>query len=126
MWRGRLSRSHRYRPSTKDDPVVVPKAGLGILRDDDYSVFDGLELVVTNMEGKTLAQQHYDFHQSPFSPRAKEAILKKGTTAGRMVFPIRIVPGDPKVVKIRLVGTLPGAEYRGILSTETIEVEIKE
>jgi glutamate dehydrogenase len=35
-------REYRYRPQTADDNVVVPKTGLGILRDDDYSVFDGL------------------------------------------------------------------------------------
>jgi glutamate dehydrogenase len=35
-------REYRYRPSGKDDSVVVPKSGLGLLRDDDYSVFDGL------------------------------------------------------------------------------------
>src|SRR5260370_123283 len=35
-------REYRYRPTNKDDSVVVAKSGLGILRDDDYSVFDGL------------------------------------------------------------------------------------
>ncbi len=35
-------REYRYRPAAADEPVVVPKSGLGILRDDDYSVFDGL------------------------------------------------------------------------------------
>ena len=35
-------REYRYRPTKTDDSVVVAKSGLGILRDDDYSVFDGL------------------------------------------------------------------------------------
>jgi glutamate dehydrogenase len=35
-------REYSYRPVGKDDSVVIAKSGLGILRDDDYSVFDGL------------------------------------------------------------------------------------
>jgi glutamate dehydrogenase len=35
-------REYRYRPAKTDDSVVVPNSGLGILHDDDYSVFDGL------------------------------------------------------------------------------------
>ena len=35
-------REYRFRPQNADDNVVVPKVGLGILRDDEYSVFDGL------------------------------------------------------------------------------------
>src|SRR5262245_54273886 len=34
------------------------------------SVFDGLELVVTNKVGKTLVRQPYTYHQAPFSPPA--------------------------------------------------------
>jgi glutamate dehydrogenase len=35
-------REYQYRSTAPDAPVVVPKTGLGILRDDEYSVFDGL------------------------------------------------------------------------------------
>lgn len=35
--------------------------------------------------------------------------LKKGATAGTIGFPIRTIPGDPGVVKVRLVGTLPAS-----------------
>ncbi|MBV8650051.1 MAG: NAD-glutamate dehydrogenase, partial [Alphaproteobacteria bacterium] len=35
-------REYQYASTTPETPVVVPKSGLGILRDDDYSVFDGL------------------------------------------------------------------------------------
>jgi len=96
------------------------------VRSNFFSVFDGLELVVTNKEGKTLAQQPYIFHQSPFAVRGRGFTLKKGTTAGTLVFPIRELPGAAKVVKVRMVGTLPGSGYQRILSTETIEVKIKE
>jgi hypothetical protein len=94
------------------------------VRSNFFSVFDGLEVVLTSKEGKTLAQQLYTFHQSPFTSRGREFTLKKGTTAATLVFPVREVPGDPRVVKVRLVGTLPGSGYRRILSTETIEVTI--
>jgi len=90
------------------------------------SVFDGLELVVTNKEGKTLVQQAYISHQAPFAPPGREFPVKKGTTMGKLVFPVRVVPGNPKEVKVRLVGTLPGSGLRRILSTETITVKIKE
>ena len=96
------------------------------VRSNFYSVFDGLELVVTNKEGKTLVQQSYTWHQSPFTASGREFPLKKGTTTGTLVFPTDHLGGDVKVVKVRLVGTLPGSGFDRILSTETIEVKIKE
>lgn len=88
--------------------------------------FDGLELVITTQEGKTLVQQPYISHQSPLAPQGLEATLKPGKIEGTLVFPIRGLPGGEKVVKVRLVGTLPGGEYERILSTETLEVRIKD
>jgi hypothetical protein len=38
----------------------------------------------------------------------------------------RQLPAGARVVKVRLVGTLPGSAFRRILSTETLEVRIKE
>ena len=96
------------------------------VRSNFSSVFDGLELVVTNQAGKTLARQPYIWHQAPYAPPGREFTLKKGATTGTLVFPLRVVPGDPKGVKVRLVGTLPGSAFQRILSTETIEVKIKE
>ena len=40
-------REYRYRTAVGADSVVVPKSGLGILRDDDFSVFDGLRHFAT-------------------------------------------------------------------------------
>jgi len=96
------------------------------VRSNFYSAFDGLELVVTNREGKTLVQQPYIFHQSPFAPAGREFALKEGTTKATLGFPVQGLPRDAKVVKIRLVGTLPGSGYQRILSTETIDVKIKD
>jgi hypothetical protein len=95
------------------------------VRSNFYSVFDGLELVVTNREGRTLAQQAYTAHQSPFTPHGRGFALRKGATAGALVFPVRGLPGGVKAVKVRLVGTLPGSGWDRILSTETIQLNIK-
>jgi hypothetical protein len=43
-----------------------------------------------------------------------------------LVFPVGKLPAREKVFKVRLVGTLPGSGFRRILSTETLEVKIKE
>jgi hypothetical protein len=96
------------------------------VRSNFSSVFDGLELVVTTHEGKLLAQQGYTFHQSPFAPPGRDFTLKQGTTKGTLVFPIGELPREVKILKVRLVGVLPGSEYRRILSSETIEVTVKE
>jgi hypothetical protein len=96
------------------------------VRTNFYSAFDGLELVVTNRAGKTLAQQPYIFHQSPFTADGRDFTIKRGKTTASLVFPIAKLPAGEKVVKVRLVGTLPGSEFRRILSTETLEVKIKE
>jgi hypothetical protein len=95
------------------------------VRSNFNSAFDGVELVVTDLNGKTLAQQPYPFHQSPFSPPGRDFPLKQGVTAGTLVFPIHDLPGDAKEVKVRLVGMLPGSSYHRILSTETLKVPIK-
>ncbi|HEV3436616.1 MAG TPA: hypothetical protein VG122_04615 [Gemmata sp.] len=96
------------------------------VRSGFFSAFDALELVVTNTEGKTLVQQGYSHHQSPFSPSGRLFTLKQGTIERALVFPIQKFPGDAKVVKVRIVGTLPESGYGRILSTETIEIKIKE
>jgi hypothetical protein len=89
-----------------------------------FSVFDGLELVVTMPDGKILAQQAYVMHQSPYSP-GREIRLKKGRNEDSMVFPISGLPADAKTLKVRLVGTLPGSEYKRVLLSETLEIKVK-
>lgn len=91
-----------------------------------FSVFDGLEVVVTTSEGKVLAQQGYSFHQSPFAPPGRAFPLKQGKTEGVLVFPVQSLPKGVRAFKIRLVGTLPGSGYSRILSSETLVVEVKE
>ena len=90
------------------------------------SAFDGLQLVVTTKEGKALVQQTYSFSKSPFASE-RECPLKQGRTTATLWFPVRRdLLEDAEVVRVRLVGMLVGREYQHILSTETIEVEVKE
>lgn len=96
------------------------------VRSNFNSVFDGLELVVTTLEGKTLAQQGYTFHQSPFAPPGRVFALNQGKTADTLVFPLSALPEGMRAFKVRLVGTLPGSMHRRILSSETLVVEIKD
>ena len=89
-----------------------------------FSVFDGLELVVTNIDGKVLKQQAYTSHQSPSTLDGREFILKRGTTKKSIVFPMTSFGIVGQSLKIRLVGTLPGSSYKRILSTATIRTVI--
>ena len=88
------------------------------------SLFDLVEVVVTTKDGKTLAQQPY-FYNSPLSlPRRFE--LKPGKNSDSLVFTLTDgVLKNLSEFRIRLVGTLPGSEYKRILSSETLEVEVK-
>jgi hypothetical protein len=94
------------------------------VRSNFSSVFDGLELMITTREGKTLIQQPYTFHQSPFAPPGREFTLKRGRTEATLVFPVHAFPRDAKAVKVRLVGSLPGSTYERLLATDTIEVKV--
>ena len=98
---------------------------LGV-RTNFYSVFDGLEVVVTNAGGKVLAQQAYIYHQSPHSSSGRRLVVAQGRTRRGLVFPIVDLPSNAKSFKVRLVGTLPGSDYSQILSSETIVVKVAE
>jgi len=88
--------------------------------------FDGLELVITDKKGKTLAQWGHTWHMSPFA-KPQDCVLKQGSTTATLRFPVpNILPKDVKTVKVRLVGILTRSTYTNILSTETLEIEIKE
>lgn len=96
------------------------------VRSNFYSVFDGLQLVVTSAEGKILAQRGYTSHQSPATPWGRDFPLNQGKTEGTLVFPIDGFPKDVRSLKVRLVGPLRGSGYDGILSSESIVVEVKD
>ena len=96
------------------------------VRTNFYSVFDGLEVVVTNADGKVLAQQGYIYHQSPRTSSGRSLTLAQGRTNAGLVFPIVELPSNVKSFKVRLIGTLPGSDYLRILSSETIAVKVNE
>jgi hypothetical protein len=109
------------------DAVLDNATGKNLtVRSNFASAFDGLELVVTTRDGKVLAQQGYTWHQSPFTSEGRDFPVKQGITKGDLVFPIRDLPANVKTFKVRLVGTLPGSGHERILSSETIEVTVKE
>jgi hypothetical protein len=96
------------------------------VRSNFHSVFDGLELVVTTADGTVLAQRGYTWHQSPFA-LDRPFPLKAGRTEEKLHIPVPIedLPRDAKAFKVRLVGTLPGSGYERVLSSETVEVQVK-
>jgi hypothetical protein len=95
------------------------------VRSNFSSAFDATEIVVTDRDGKVIAQQDQRLHLSPVTAAGRDFPLKKGTTKHDLVFPIQDLPAGAKAFKVRLVGTLPGSGYDRILSTETLEVEVK-
>lgn len=101
---------------TKNDVVVQSRFN---------SALDGLELVVTNTNGKVLAQQYYTYHQSPQGRTPRDFILKKGETKATLVFPLSQVGAEGARLKVRLVGLLPTSSYGHLLSTETRELIVK-
>jgi hypothetical protein len=95
-----------------------------VMRSHFGSAFDGIELVVTSKDGKTLYQISSTYYLAPGAEEMRVP-LKPGITSATLVFSIPKFPNDLTTVKVRLVGTLPKCEYERILSTETQDVEIK-
>src|SRR5262249_49480224 len=80
-----------------------------VVKSSFYSAFDGLSIVVTDQNGKNLAEQPYTAHQSPYAPPpGREYPLALGKTERQLVFPICDFSREEKKIKVRLVGTLPG------------------
>jgi hypothetical protein len=91
------------------DAVLDTATGKDLtVRSNFFSVFDGLELVVTARDGKVLAQPAYIVHQSPFV-LGRKFTLKQGRTKEALNFPIpaRDLPGDMKTFKVRLNSSMP-------------------
>jgi hypothetical protein len=90
---------------------------------DRSSAYDALEVVVTKSDGTILAQQAYGYHFGLGAFSRFE--LNAGKNVKTLVFPIsNAVPSDLDVIKVRLVGSLPGSGYKRILSSDTLEVKI--
>ena len=91
-----------------------------------HSAFDGLHLVVLNKSGKRLVQQPYTLHQSPSNFKPRDFSLKKGGNRWTMTFPVdtRLLKGN-KVVRVLLVGNLPGNNYPSVLCSNMVTVKVK-
>jgi RNA polymerase sigma factor (sigma-70 family) len=90
------------------------------------STFPGLGLVVTDKDGRELAQE-FSSQQSTgdyIVPILSNYVLKQGNTPVRLVFAVEL-PREVKVVKVRLLGALPGSNYKHLLSSDTLELTLR-
>jgi hypothetical protein len=88
------------------------------------SVHDAIELVITDKNGITQEQVYYAYHKNPLFNRVKEVTLARGRTESTISFPLSNTESLPSIIKVRLVGVLPGSGYSRIFSTETVEVTL--
>ena len=95
------------------------------VRSSFFSAFDGLEIVVTNRDGKLLTQVSYLEHQALFNFDGRDFPLKQGKTVKKLTFVLNRLSEETRAVRVRLVGTLPGSNYKRLLSSETLAVEIE-
>jgi len=94
------------------------------VRSGFFSAFDGLEIVVTDREGKLLEQRGCTEHQGLFKLTGRDFPLKQGKTVEEVKFSLHNLPVGTRSLRVRLVGTLPGSSYKRILSSETLTVEV--
>lgn len=90
-----------------------------------YSAYDGLHLVVLGEDGKRLAQSWYIKYKSPYSAEGRLFPLEKGENRKLLTFHVDGLPKDLKTVKVLLVGTLPGQEYRGVFCSDAVSVSLQ-
>src|SRR5262249_41756000 len=90
------------------------------VRTNFRTVFSGVEVVVTDLRGKVLVRRGCTDHQSP-RDFDEEIPLKVGKTKEELRFlELKPLPKGVKKVKVRLEGTLPGSQFKGKLSSNTV------
>jgi len=104
--------------------LVNETDGTLVVRSNFFSVFDGLEIVVSDRDGKVIARQHYTHHQSPATSDGAPFDLPVGETRQELGFPLErtFPPGDE--VWVSLVGGLPGTDYERGLESDAVAVTI--
>jgi len=108
------------------ETVLINNTGAALnVKSNFFSAFDGLELVVFSEDGKQLLRQSYLFHQSP-SFEQNQHKLEKGENRKSLVFPIGGLPKGTRAVKVLLLGTLPESEYKGLLCSDVVHVNVEE
>jgi hypothetical protein len=100
-----------------DAPLVVTSNG--------SSAFDGLTLLVRDVNDRLLAQQSFLFHQSP-DREGKHFTLRVGRNTHHMGFPLFTLTNAPSTLRLQLVGTLPGSGYHTGLTSQVFRVTVKE
>jgi hypothetical protein len=110
--------------------TLVNDTGKDLIVDSYFhgpSVYDSMELVITGKNGIVQRQQLYGYHKDPtFSNTPKNVTLARGATESLISFPLFDAESLPRIVKVRLVGTLPGSGYFRICSSETVEVVVND
>ncbi|HEY3358023.1 MAG TPA: hypothetical protein VGQ83_32540 [Polyangia bacterium] len=93
------------------------------VRSNFGGVFDGLTLVATAADGRELARQAYIYHQSPYA-QDTPYVLPPGDTTRELVFPLAALKDPPAVVRLRLVGGLPGTPITAGLQSQVVTVAV--
>lgn len=91
----------------------------------DGSTLDGLEVLVTDCEGKVLVQQSLTAHLSPVSPEGKTSTIPRGKSTSTIDVPVFGISERVQRINVRLVGSLWKSTYRRLCSTETVPVPIE-
>jgi hypothetical protein len=109
--------------------TLVNDTGKDLIVESGYdgpSIHDSIELVITNKNGIVQHQQGYGYDKNPkFSNTPNKVTLARGATESLISFSLFDVESLPNIVKVRLVGTLPGSGYSRICSSETVEVTVR-
>lgn len=100
-----------------DTPLVVTS--------NFYSAFDGLSLVVRDVNDRLLAQQSFLVHQSP-NASDRHFTLRVGRNTHHMFFPLITLTNAPSTLRVQLVGTLPGSGYHAGLTSQVVRVTVRE
>jgi hypothetical protein len=95
------------------------------VRSNFFSAFDGMTLVVQDVQGKELKKQAYTWHQSPTSVTTNHP-LATGKTTASIIFPVQGLPKGLAKFKLRVVGALPGSGYEHKLSSQLLEVRVED
>jgi len=89
-----------------------------------FSAFDGLSLEVYDDRHGFLFQDSFVTGQSPYA-LDRHFTLYPGRTTHRMPFTLWPFPNAPDTLRLRLVGTLPGSDYTGVVVSQVYRVKVK-
>ena len=88
------------------------------------SPFDGIEIILSDTEGKVITRQGYTFHQSPYGPKPQEIEVQPGRTAATLVFPLTFKGKVGMKFGVQLSGLLQNSGPKVLLATERAELVV--